>query len=98
MKDLVFKERPVKKLIERYIEPYMVEEIVSKNMVKLKLPASMRIHPVVNISRIVRYRELLKKQRIKELKPVEVDGVEKQEVEEILNKRKVRGVMKYLVH
>jgi len=61
MKDLVFKERPVKKLIERYIEPYMVEEIVSKNMVKLKLPASMRIHPVVNISRIVRYRELLKK-------------------------------------
>ena len=26
-----------------------------KNAVKLKLPISMRIHPVVNISRVVRY-------------------------------------------
>jgi len=54
IKDLVFKERPVKKLMERYVGPYMVEEIVSRNTVKLKLPASMGIHPVVNISRIVR--------------------------------------------
>ena len=98
MKDLVFKERLVKKLIERYIELYIVEEIVSRNAVKLKLPVSMRIHSVVNINRIVRYRELVKEQRAKELKPVEVNGVEEWEVEKILNKRKVRGVMKYLVH
>ena len=50
MKDLVFKERLVKKLIERYVGPYEVEEVVSKNAVKLKLPATIRIHPVVNIS------------------------------------------------
>ena len=69
-----------------------------KNAVKLKLPISMRIHPVVNISRVVRYRELVKRQNVEELKPVEVNRVEEWKVEKILNKRKVRGVMKYLVY
>jgi len=53
VKDLVFKERPVQKLIERYIGPYVIEEVVSLNAVKLQLPSSMRIHPVVNVSWIV---------------------------------------------
>ena len=48
-KDLVFKEKPVKKLTERYMEPYMVEGVVLKNMVKLKLLASIKIHLVVNV-------------------------------------------------
>jgi len=52
-KDLVFKERPTKKLIEQYVGPYAIEEVVSVNAVKLQLPSSMRIHLVVNISRIV---------------------------------------------
>ena len=34
-KDLVFKERPVRKLVERYVGPYKIEEIVSTNVVKL---------------------------------------------------------------
>jgi len=76
MKNLVFKERPVKELMERYVEPYVVEEIVSKNVVKLKLLTSMRIYLVVNISRIVRYRKLVKGQRVEKLKPIEVDRVE----------------------
>jgi len=57
-KDLVFRERLVKKLTERYMGLYEIEEVVSKNTVKLKLPASMRIHLVVNVSQIVRYKEL----------------------------------------
>jgi len=52
-KDLVFKERPVRKLVDRYIGPYTIEEVVSTNAVKLWLPTSMRIHLVVNVSRIV---------------------------------------------
>jgi len=56
-KDLVFKERLVKKLTERYMRPYKIEKVVLKNVVKLKLPISMRIYLVVNISRIERYRE-----------------------------------------
>ena len=56
-KDLVFKERPVKKLVDQYVGPYAIEEVVSTNAVKLWLPTSMRIHSVVNISQIVRYKE-----------------------------------------
>jgi len=56
-KDLVFKERPVRKLVDRYVSPYTIEEVVSTNAVKLQLPISMRIHPVVNVSQIVRYKE-----------------------------------------
>ena len=49
-KDLVFKERPSKKLIERYVGPYTIKEVVFSNAVKLQLPSSIRIHPVVNVS------------------------------------------------
>jgi len=34
-KDLVFKERPTKKLTERYVGLYVIEEVVSMNAVKL---------------------------------------------------------------
>ena len=57
----------------------------------------MRIHPVVNVSQIVQYREQIKGQNKKEGKPVKVKGVEEQKVEKILNKRKIRGVEKYLI-
>jgi len=96
-KDLVFKERPTKKLMERYVGPYSIEEIVSSNAVKLQLPSSMRIHLVVNISQIVRYKEQVKRQKKEKGKPVEVEGVEEWEVEKILNKKKIRGVEKYLI-
>ena len=96
-KDLVFKERPVRKLTERYVGPYAIEEVVSSNAVKLQLPASIRIHLVVNVSWIVRYKEQVKGQKKEEGKPVEVEGVKEWEVEKILNKKKIRGVEKYLV-
>ena len=56
-KDLVFKERLVRKLVDRYVGPYTVEEVVSTNAVKLQLPTLMRIYPVVNVSQIVQYKE-----------------------------------------
>ena len=96
-KDLVFKERPVRKLIERYVGPYEIEEVVSSNAVKLQLPTSMRIHLVVNVSWIVWYREQVRGQKKEKGKLIEVEGVEEWEVEKILNKKKIRGVEKYLV-
>ena len=74
IKDLVFKERPAKKLTERYIGPYMIEEVVSSNTVKLWLPTLMRIHPVVNVSQIVWYKEQVRGQKKEEGKPIEVEG------------------------
>ena len=49
-KDLVFKERPARKLVNQYVGPYKIEEVVSTNTVKLQLPTSMKIHLVVNVS------------------------------------------------
>ena len=57
----------------------------------------MRIHPVVNVSRIVQYKEQVGGQRKEEGKPIEVEGVKEWEIEKILNKGKIRGVDKYLV-
>ena len=37
----------------------------------------MRIYLVVNISQVVRYREQVEEQKVKEVKLVEVDKVEK---------------------
>jgi len=57
IKDLVFKEKLARKLVDQYVGPYTIKKVVSTNTVKLQLPTSMRIHPVVNVSQIVRYRE-----------------------------------------
>ena len=57
----------------------------------------MRIHPVVNVSWIVQYKEQVRGQKKEEGKPVEVEGVEEWEVEKVLNKKKMREVEKYLI-
>ena len=57
----------------------------------------MRIYLVVNISWVVQYKEQVEEQKVEEAKPVEIDRVEEWEVEKILNKRKIWGVVKYLV-
>ena len=97
MKDLVFKERPVRKLVNQYVSLYIIDEIISTNTAKLQLSTSMRIHPVVNISWVVQYRDQVEEQKKEKVKLVEVEGVKELEVEKILNKRKVKGIVKYLV-
>jgi len=96
-KDLVFKERPARKLVDRYIGPYTIQEVISTNTIKLRLPTSMRLYLVVNVSWIVRYREQVEGQKKEKEKPIEIEEVEEWKIEKILNKRKIRGVDKYLV-
>ena len=50
-------KRVMKKLTEKFIGPYVVKKIVSENVVELELPVLLRIHLVVNVRRIVKYRE-----------------------------------------
>ena len=87
-RDLVFKKRLVCKLMERYVGLYEIEEVISSNTVKLRLPSLMRIYSVVNVGQIIQYKEQVKRQKKEEGKPVEVKGVEEWEVEKILNKKK----------
>jgi len=80
------RKRVTKKLTEKYIGPYVVKKIVSENAVELELPASLRIHPVVNVRRIVKYREQVEGQKKLPPPPVEVASEKKYEVEEILDR------------
>ena len=56
-KDLKYQmiERRIEKLIERFVEFYKIKKIISTNIVELELLATIKIHPVVNISRIQKY-------------------------------------------
>ena len=61
-----------KKLSERWVGPYVITKLVSNNAVELKLPRSMKIHPVVNISRVKLYKERLPGQPLQKPGPVTV--------------------------
>jgi len=89
--------RRTEKLTERFVGPYKIKEIISSNVVKLELPSTVRIHLVVNVSRIRRYVGQVKGQKKKQPALVIIEGEEEWEVERILNKRKVRGKERYLV-
>jgi len=90
-------KKATKKLMEKFIGPYVVRKIVLENAVELELPASLRIHLVVNVRRIVKYREQVEGQKKIPLPPVEVVSKKEYEVEEILDRQERRGKTKYLV-
>jgi len=51
------------KLTERFVGPYKVKKIISSNAVELELPSTIKIHLVVNVSRIYRYIRQVEGQR-----------------------------------
>jgi len=57
MKDLVFKERLARKLVDWYVSLYIIDEVVSTNAIKLQLLTLMRIYLIVNVSQVIRYRK-----------------------------------------
>ena len=77
------KGRRSEKLTERFMGPYKVKGIVSSNAIKLKLPKSIKIYPVVNISRVQLYKPQTEGQKKTPLKPVIIEGEEEFEVEKI---------------
>jgi len=87
-KDLKYQmaSRRTEKLMKRFVCSYKVKKIVSANAVELELPSTIRIHPVVNISRIRKYIGQVKEQKKEQLALVIIEGEEEWEVERILNK------------
>ena len=73
--------------MERFVGPYKIKKIVSSNTVELELPSTVKIHLVVNVSRICRYVGQVEGQKKKQLLPVVIKGEEEWEVERILNKQ-----------
>ena len=55
----------IENLTERFVGPYRVKKIVSSNTVELELPSIVKIHLVVNDSRIKKYIRQVEGQRKK---------------------------------
>jgi len=87
-KDLKYQmvSRRTEKLMKRFVGPYKVKKIVLVNAVELELPSTIRIHPVINVSRIHRYIGQVEGQRKEQLAPVIIKGEKEWEVERIPNK------------
>ena len=88
-KDLKYQmvERRTEKLMERFVGPYKIKKIVLTNAVELELSSTVRIYPVVNISKICRYIGQVKGQKKEQLAPVIIEEEEEWEIERILNKQ-----------
>ena len=91
------KGRRLEKLTEHFVGPYKVKGIVLSNVIELELPNSIKIHPVINVSRVRLYKPQVKGQKKVPPKPVIIEGKEEFEVEKIINRRTVRGKEKFLV-
>jgi len=81
--------RRTEKLTERFVGPYRIKKIVSLNAVELELSSTVKIHSVVNVSRIQRYIGQVEEQRKKQPAPVIIEGEEEWKVERILNKWRI---------
>jgi len=78
--------RRMEKLTEKFVEPYKIKKVVLLNVVELELPSTVKIHPVVNVSRVQKYVGQVEEQRKEQPVLVIIEGEEKWEVKRILNK------------
>ena len=83
MKDLKYQMtgRRMEKLTERFVGPYKIKSIVLTNAIELELPSTVKIHPVVNISRVCRYTGQVEGQKKEKPQLVIIEGEEEWEVE-----------------
>ena len=49
--------RRLEKLTKRFVGPYQVKKIILTNAIELDLPSTVKIHLVINISRVYRYKD-----------------------------------------
>jgi hypothetical protein len=91
--------RPARKLDDKFFGPFKIIQRINDVAFKLKLPASLKIHPVFHVS-------LFKPKDPDNIEvpsepppaPITIDDHEEFEVELILDSKKIRNTVKYLVH
>ena len=88
-KDLKYQmvRRRTEKLTKRFVGPYKIKKIILSNTIELQLSSMVKIHLVVNVSRIHGYVGQVEGQRKEQLAPVMIKEEEEQEVKRILNKQ-----------
>lgn len=94
--------RPSSKLNVRRIGPFRILELIGKNAVRLELPNTMKIHPVVNVSHTVPYiAQPGDISHAKEDAPppfIPDQGEPEYDIEGILHHRKSKRGHQFLVH
>jgi len=91
------KGRKLEKLTEHFVGPYKVKGIISSNTIELELPKSIKIYPVLNISRIWFYKLQVEEQKKIPPKLLIIEGQEEFKIKKIINKRMIREKEKFLV-
>ena len=72
--------RRTEKLMEQFVGLYKVKRVISKNAIELELPSMVKIHPVVNVSRVHKYRNQVEGQKKETPQSVVIEGEEEWEV------------------
>ena len=75
--------------MKQFVDLYKVKRVVLTNAIKLELPNTIKIYPVVNISRVQLYKLQVEGQKVVLLQLVVIGRKEEYKIEKILNKRKV---------
>jgi len=78
-KDLKYQmvRRRTEKLTERFVSSYKIKKIVLSNIVELELPRTVKIHLVVNVSKIRCYIGQVEGQRKEQLASVIIEREKK---------------------
>ena len=92
-------KRPSKKLDQKKLGPFKISKAVSSHAFRLELPNTLRfIHPVFHVSLLEPHRANTIPNRTQPPPlPVEVDGETEYEVSAILDSRRHRNKLQYLV-
>jgi len=92
--------RPAKKLDHKILGPFPISKVLANNTYELKLPKSMKIHPVFSVVKLIPFNiNDIPECVIKEPPPPIVKaGVEEFEIEETLDSCMQRGKLQYLIH
>uniref|UniRef100_A0A8C5MC00 Gypsy retrotransposon integrase-like protein 1 n=1 Tax=Leptobrachium leishanense TaxID=445787 RepID=A0A8C5MC00_9ANUR len=88
---------PSKKLGPKFIGPYIVQRILSPVTVRLKLPRTVRLHPVFHVSLLKPWTPPLGPS-VTPPPPTLVDGESEYEIESILDSRYRGRRLEYLLH
>eukprot|EP00171_Calliarthron_tuberculosum_P005616 IDg5616t1 len=100
VKDAYSRSQSSKKLTAKRIGPFPISELVGRNAVRLELPATVRIHPVVNVSHTTPFHERpVELETELPIEAVEIYGFQGPElqVKNILNHRKRGRGYQFLV-
>ena len=94
--------RLTKKLDYKWLGPYTIDWVISRNAYWLKLPASFgQVHPVFSVTLLRPYDNdpitECQERHLPLPPPVVRNGIEEYEVENILNSQIFRGKVEYLV-